>query len=42
VVKTFGTGRSDIHTRPLADRFESFEYLDILGRVRTLGHKGSF
>jgi hypothetical protein len=38
MVQASGTRRADIHTRPLANRFEPLEYLDLISTVcRRLG-----
>src|SRR6185436_3831836 len=33
VVQARRPGRADVHRRPLADRFEAFEYFDFVGAV---------
>ena len=33
VVQAAGTGRSDVHARPLANRFEALENLDLVSPV---------
>ncbi len=39
VMEAIGTGRPDVHRRPLSDRFEAFEDLDGTGVV---GHRETF
>ena len=33
MVQTCGAGRADVHRRPFANRFETFENLDLVGRI---------
>ena len=40
VVQAAEVRRPDVHTGPAADRFEAFENLDLVGRVRAFVHPG--